>query len=98
MGYRAEFTTIDWEQKTKLVDNGEIDCIWDCFSMDGRENDYQWAGPYLVSRQVIAVSAQSSIERTRWKDHRGAGHWQAGGDLSERRRKRPGFPKYHQPC
>ena len=27
MGYRAEFTTIDWEQKTKLVDNGEIDCI-----------------------------------------------------------------------
>ena len=31
--------------------------------MDGRENDYQWAGPYLVSRQVIAVSEQSSIER-----------------------------------
>jgi polar amino acid transport system substrate-binding protein len=25
MGYRAEFTTIDWEQKTELVDNGEID-------------------------------------------------------------------------
>ena len=23
MGYRAEFTTIDWEQKTELVDNGE---------------------------------------------------------------------------
>ena len=64
MGYRAEFTTIDWEQKTKLVDNGEIDCIWDCFSMDGRENDYQWAGPYLVSRQVIAVSAQSSSTAT----------------------------------
>ena len=59
MGYRAEFTTIDWEQKTELVDNGEIDCIWGCFSMDGRENDYQWAGPYLVSRQVIAVGAQS---------------------------------------
>ena len=64
MGYRAEFTTIDWEQKTELVDNGEIDCIWGCFSMDGRENDYQWAGPYLVSRQVIAVGAQSGIEHT----------------------------------
>lgn len=63
MGYRAEFTTIDWEQKTELVDNGEIDCIWGCFSMDGRENDYQWAGPYLVSRQVIAVGAQSGIEQ-----------------------------------
>ena len=62
MGYRAEFTTIDWEKKTELVDSGEIDCIWDCFSMNGRENDYQWAGPYLASRQVVAVGAQSGIE------------------------------------
>ena len=58
----TEFTTIDWEKKTELVDSGEIDCIWGCFSMDGRENDYQWAGPYLVSRQVVAVGAQSGIE------------------------------------
>ena len=62
MGCRAEFTTIDWEKKTELVDSGEIDCIWGCFSMDGRENDYQWAGPYLASRQVVAVGAQSGIE------------------------------------
>ena len=62
MGYRAEFTTIDWEKKTELVDSGEIDCIWGCFSMAGRENDYQWAGPYLASRQVVAVGAQSGIE------------------------------------
>ena len=62
MGYRAEFTTIDWEKKTELVDSGEIDCIWDCFSMDGRENDYQWAGPYLASRQVVAVQATGKPE------------------------------------
>ena len=62
MGYRAEFTTIDWEKKTELVDSGEIDCIWGCFSMEGRENDYQWAGPYLASRQVVAVDAQSGIQ------------------------------------
>ena len=62
MGYRAEFTTIDWEKKTELVDSGEIDCIWGCFSMAGRENDYQWAGPYLASRQVVAVGAQSGIQ------------------------------------
>ena len=37
MGYQAVFTTIDWEQKRTLVDNGEIDCIWGCFSMDGRD-------------------------------------------------------------
>lgn len=62
MGYQAVFTTIDWEQKKTLVDSGEIDCIWGCFSMDGRKQLYRWAGPYMVSRQVVAVSANSSIE------------------------------------
>ena len=61
MGYQAVFTTIDWEQKKTLVDSGEIDCIWGCFSMEGREALYHWAGPYMVSRQVAAVDADSSI-------------------------------------
>ena len=50
MGYAARFETIDWEQKTTLVESGAIDCIWGCFSMDGREESYRWAGPYMVSR------------------------------------------------
>lgn len=37
MGYAARFETINWEQKTNLVESGAIDCIWGCFSMDGRE-------------------------------------------------------------
>ena len=62
MGYAARFETIDWEQKTNLVESGAIDCIWGCFSMDGREQLYRWVGPYMVSRQVVAVNADSSIE------------------------------------
>ena len=42
--------------KIKTLENKEIDCLWGCFSMDGRENDYKWAGPYMVSRQVVAVN------------------------------------------
>ena len=61
MGYAARFETIDWEQKTDLVESGAIDCIWGCFSMQGREEMYRWAGPYMVSRQVAAVDADSSI-------------------------------------
>ena len=61
MGYQAVFTTIDWEQKRTLVDNGEIDCIWGCFSMDGRLDEYRWAGPYIASRQVVAVNESSDI-------------------------------------
>lgn len=62
MGYEAEFTSIDWERKKALVDTGEIDCIWGCFSMNGREEDYRWAGPYMVSRQVVAVNRHSDIQ------------------------------------
>ena len=57
MGYAAQFESIDWEQKTNLVESGTIDCL----SMDGREEVYRWAGPYMVSRQVVAVDADSSI-------------------------------------
>ena len=62
LGYRAKFVTIDWEKKKELVENDTIDCIWGSFSMDGREEEYHWAGPYLYSRQVVAVNANSGIE------------------------------------
>ena len=62
MGYAARFEVIDWEQKTALVESGAIDCIWGCFSMQGRETLYRWDGPYMVSRQVVAVNADSSIQ------------------------------------
>ena len=61
LGYRAKFVTIDWEKKKELVENDTIDCIWGSFSMDGREEEYQWAGPYLHSRQVVAVRTSSDI-------------------------------------
>ncbi len=61
MGYRTEIVTIDWEQKKNLVENGDIDCIMGCFSMEGRLDDYKWAGSYMVSRQVVAVLEDSDI-------------------------------------
>lgn len=61
MGYEVEIVYIDWEEKTELLENGNIDCIWGCFSMDGRFDDYDWAGPYMVSSQVIAVKPESNI-------------------------------------
>lgn len=59
MKYQPEFVLIDWELKNELLEDGTIDCLWDCFSMTDRENDYRWAGPYMVSRQVLAVNADS---------------------------------------
>lgn len=61
MGYKAKFIYIDWEDKKNLLANGTIDCAWGSFSMNGRENEYRWAGPYMVSRQVVAVNVESDI-------------------------------------
>ena len=62
MGYNAKFVTIDWEAKKELVEKGEIDCIWGSFSIDGREDQYQWTDPYMYSRQVVAVRDDSGIQ------------------------------------
>lgn len=62
LGYEPEFRFITWSEKNAQLADGTIDCIWSCYSMNDRENDYQWAGPYLYSRQVIAVSADSDIQ------------------------------------
>lgn len=61
MGYQAEFQMIPWEEKARLLADGSLDCLWSCFTMNGRENDYEWAGPYLYSRQVVAVRSDSQI-------------------------------------
>ena len=63
MGYQVEVVKINWEKKKELVESGEIDCIMGCFSMEGRLDDYRWAGPYIASRQVVAVNKNSDIYR-----------------------------------
>lgn len=61
MGYQPEFHIINWEEKKDLVDTGAIDCIWSSFTIDGRETEYNWAGPYMQSHQVVAVNPDSDI-------------------------------------
>lgn len=61
MGYQVEIEFINWEDKNQLLDEGSIDCIWSSFTMDGREDEYKWAGPYMKSNQVVAVNVDSDI-------------------------------------
>lgn len=62
MGYRPAFFQMIWGEHDTLLDAGMIDCVWCSFSMNGREEMYQWAGPYLYSPEVVVVSADSKIE------------------------------------
>ena len=62
MGYQPKFEKVVWEDKDDLLADGTIDCLWSCYSMNGREDKYQWAGPYLYSRQMVVVKRESEIE------------------------------------
>jgi polar amino acid transport system substrate-binding protein len=61
MGYEPTFIAIKWSSKEALLADGTIDCVWSCFSMNGREDEYKWVGPYMYSRQVVAVTNDSDI-------------------------------------
>ena len=62
LGYQPKFENIVWEDKDELLEDGTIDCLWSSYSMNGREDKYQWAGPYLYSRQMVVVKAESEIQ------------------------------------
>lgn len=53
---------IDWDAKDTLLNSGAITCIWNGFTMEGREDDYTFSGPYMLNAQVVVVRADSGIE------------------------------------
>lgn len=59
LGMEPEFISVAWEDKQRVLESGEADCIWGCFTMTGREADYTWAGPYLDSSQRVMVRRSS---------------------------------------
>lgn len=61
IGYTPKFVGIDWAEKQYYLARGEIDCVWTCFTITGREDDYSWSLPYMKSRQVVAVQENSDI-------------------------------------
>ena len=62
IGVLPIFVPVPWNQKDEYLASGRIDCLWSCFSMNGREAQYQWI-PYLYSRHVVVVPQTSSIKR-----------------------------------
>jgi polar amino acid transport system substrate-binding protein len=52
---------IDWDAKDAEIDSGSIDCIWNGFTIDGREKDYTWSDPYFDNKQIFVVKSSSGI-------------------------------------
>ena len=61
-GWNLELEAIDWDAKDALLNQGTINCIWNGFTMEGREDDYTFSDPYMLNAQVVVVRADSGIE------------------------------------
>ena len=60
-GWNLQLEAIDWDAKDALLNQGTINCIWNGFTMEGREGDYAFSKPYMHNEQVVVVRADSGI-------------------------------------
>ena len=58
--YKAQ--PIAWDSKDMELESGNIDCIWNGFTITGREDDYTWTTPYMANKQVFVVANDSDIK------------------------------------
>lgn len=60
-GWELVKQPIDWDAKDMELSSGTIDCIWNGFTMNGREDKYTFTVPYVDNSQVFVVAADSGI-------------------------------------
>ena len=61
-GWELVKQPIDWDAKDMELSSGAIDCIWNGFTMNGREDAYTWTEPYVDNSQVFVVAAASGVQ------------------------------------
>ena len=54
---------ISWDAKDSELASGAISCLWNGFTMNGREKDYTWSTPYVDNSQVVIVKKDSGIQK-----------------------------------
>ena len=60
-GWTFVANPINWDAKDMELNSGSIDCIWNGFTMQGREDAYTWSAAYVDNSQVVLVKADAPI-------------------------------------
>ena len=60
-GWELVKKPIDWDSKDLELGSETIDCIWNGFTINGREDAYTWTEAYVDNSQVFVVAADSGI-------------------------------------
>lgn len=61
-GIKPQFVDIDWNDRDRLLKNGDIDCLWCDYSPCYREDKYYWTEPYLTVTVSVAAKKTSGIK------------------------------------
>lgn len=62
LGIPVEFQTVDWTMKEQELNQGNIDLIWNGYSVtDERAEKVLFTNPYLDNKQVVVTMADSGI-------------------------------------
>jgi polar amino acid transport system substrate-binding protein len=61
LGLEIKYQPIAWDAKDMELSSGTIDCIWNGFTMNGREDSYTWTDAYMENDQVFVVRKDSGI-------------------------------------
>ena len=62
MGKEFVAQPIAWDSKDQELATGNIDCIWNGFTISGREDKYTWSEAYMINDQVVVVKNDSDIK------------------------------------
>ena len=62
-GWNLVKQPIDWDSKDMELSSGSIDCIWNGFTLNGREREYTWSKAYIDNSQVVIVKSGSGIKK-----------------------------------
>ena len=62
MGWELKKQPINWDAKDMELNSGTIDCIWNGFTMTGREDKYTFSVPYVDNSIVFIVMNDSDIQ------------------------------------
>ena len=62
LGVELVLQPISWDAKYTELSNGNIDCIWNGFTIDEKsESSVLFSEPYMANRQIIVVAKDSGI-------------------------------------
>ncbi len=62
-GWKYVKKPINWDAKDMELNSGAISCIWNGFTINGREDKYTWTEPYVDNSQVVLVKKDSPIQK-----------------------------------